>query len=59
MNESKKETSIDSLTVEESYDNRYENIYSSDEDDSEIQFVCTTCGGPWPSCETSCKLFDD
>ena len=22
-------------------------------------FVCSTCGGPWPSCSTSCKMFDD
>ena len=22
-------------------------------------FVCTTCGGPWPDCMDSCKLFDN
>lgn len=21
--------------------------------------VCQTCGGPWPDCMDSCKLFDD
>lgn len=21
--------------------------------------VCKTCGGPWPNCETSCKMFDE
>ena len=20
---------------------------------------CEACGGPWPSCESSCKMFDD
>lgn len=20
---------------------------------------CRACGGPWPDCETSCKIFDD
>ncbi len=34
-----------------------------DDDDcsgnGDMPFVCTTCGGPWPSCETSCKMFDD
>ena len=39
----------------------------TDEDDEvdddyiedDIPFVCKTCGGPYPSCETSCKMFDD
>ena len=22
-------------------------------------WVCVTCGGPWPSCETNCKMFDE
>lgn len=29
------------------------------EREEDIPFVCSTCGGPWPSCETSCKMFDD
>lgn len=31
--------------------------YESERDD-EKPFVCETCGGPWPNCETSCKMFD-
>lgn len=31
-----------------------------DEDgDDEKPFVCRTCGGPWPECQTACKMFDD
>lgn len=39
--------------------------YSMDEDDwdrdddSEIPSGCAACGGPYPQCKTSCKLFDD
>ena len=29
------------------------------EDESEPPFVCDVCGGPYPQCQTSCKLFDD
>lgn len=29
------------------------------EDDSEIPFGCASCGGPYPQCKTSCKMFDD
>lgn len=29
------------------------------EDENGMPFVCGTCGGPWPSCQTSCKMFDD
>ncbi len=28
-------------------------------DEEEMPFVCRTCGGPWPDCRTSCKMFDD
>ena len=31
----------------------------ADEDDGDIPWVCKTCGGPWPDCQTSCKLFDN
>ena len=29
------------------------------EDDNGMPWVCSTCGGPWPNCSTSCKMFDD
>jgi len=28
------------------------------EDYSDVPFGCQTCGGPYPSCTTSCKMFD-
>ena len=30
-----------------------------DENDSITPFGCEVCGGPYPQCKTSCKLFDD
>lgn len=30
-----------------------------DENDDDIPFGCQTCGGPYPSCKTSCTIFDD
>lgn len=30
-----------------------------DAEADEIPFVCRTCGGPYPDCRTSCKMFDD
>jgi hypothetical protein len=35
-----------------------EEDYMEESDDS-IPFVCRTCGGPYPQCMTSCKMFDD
>lgn len=35
----------------------YDWDYEADED--EVPFGCRTCGGPYPDCKTSCKLFDD
>jgi hypothetical protein len=29
------------------------------EDESEPPYVCIVCGGPYPQCQTSCKIFDD
>lgn len=29
------------------------------EDEGDMPWVCKTCGGPWPQCQTSCKLFDN
>ena len=34
-------------------------LEADDEEDDGIPFVCRTCGGPWPECRTSCKMFDD
>lgn len=28
-------------------------------DEDETPFACRACGGPWPDCRTSCKMFDD
>lgn len=33
-------------------------LYSYSEGD-ELPYVCTTCGGPYPQCTSSCKMFDD
>lgn len=35
--------------------------YASDEDDDDddIPEGCRACGGPYPSCTSSCPLFDD
>ena len=35
--------------------------YSSDykDTDEKIPKACEACGGPYPQCTTSCKLFDD
>lgn len=30
-----------------------------DEYPTEKPFCCKNCGGPWPDCKTSCKIFDD
>lgn len=30
-----------------------------EEDDTEPPFGCQACGGPYPQCKTSCKLFDE
>lgn len=36
-------------SLDEIYSNPYENIPE----------CCKSCGGPYPSCLTSCKIFDD
>lgn len=30
-----------------------------EEPDSEVPPCCAACGGPYPQCTTSCKIFDD
>lgn len=39
--------------------NKENTEFVNDMNDDDIPEVCTTCGGPWPSCQTSCKIFDD
>lgn len=36
----------------------YESTYEDDDEADEPE-CCRACGGPWPDCETSCKIFDD
>ena len=38
-------------------DNRDEII--NDSCDNDIPECCIACGGPYPQCMTSCKIFDD
>lgn len=30
-----------------------------EEHDGDISFGCQACGGPYPSCKSSCNVFDD
>ena len=30
-----------------------------DESDEDIPAGCSACGGPYPSCKSSCSIFDD
>lgn len=36
-----------------------EGDWDYESDDEDIPFACKTCGGPYPKCMTSCKMFDD
>lgn len=44
-------------------DEEYFTIYIDDPDDDEdgdgMPEGCAACGGPWPSCQTSCSMYDD
>ncbi len=42
-------------TEESSYDNDYGNIYDEPEG---IPECCEECGGPYPDCIESCKIYD-
>lgn len=33
--------------------------WGNDETNGDIPFCCIACGGPYPQCTTSCKIFDD
>ena len=49
---------IDDMDYEfEEDEEDYDSIY--DEDDSTPPKGCIACGGPYPYCKTSCKIFDD
>lgn len=38
--------------------NLYDDLYDEDDVD-DMPACCRACGGPYPSCMTSCKMFDD
>ena len=44
-------------------DEEYFAIYIDDPDDDDdgdgMPEGCAACGGPWPSCQTSCSMYDD
>lgn len=42
----------------ETYD-EYDNYYDSNSYIIDMPEACKACGGPFPNCTTSCKLFDD
>lgn len=42
-------------TLESTYENDYGNIYS---DKNDIPEGCDACGGPYPDCISSCKMYD-
>lgn len=47
-------------TLESTYENDYEEYYGDyGYSDDNIPDGCEACGGPWPDCKDSCKLFDD
>ena len=33
--------------------------FSYDDEDEEVPVGCIACGGPYPNCMTSCKMFDN
>lgn len=40
-------------------ENDYIDYYSPQDEILDEPECCRTCGGPYPSCMTSCKIFDD
>lgn len=40
-------------------DSTFDDDEFDNEDALEIPWGCKTCGGPYPSCTSSCKLFDE
>lgn len=49
-------TDIDDYGDAHEYDDYYSSVKESDADEPEC---CKACGGPYPECMTSCKIFDD
>ena len=37
----------------------YEEYYDEEESEDDMPECCIACGGPYPDCMTSCKIFDD
>lgn len=54
------------LDNDEEDEDDYNDFYDEDDedefdrdDDSKMPECCKACGGPWPKCKISCKIFDD
>lgn len=41
------------------FENEYDEYFSSINSPIDVPEGCVACGGPYPHCQTSCKLFDD
>lgn len=41
------------------HEHDYDDYYSSIKEEDDEPECCKSCGGPYPSCMTSCKFFDD
>ena len=40
------------------FEDEYDDYYSIGESLDDAPEGCVACGGPYPSCKTSCKIFD-
>lgn len=40
------------------YSDDYDSIFGKPSEDEKPE-SCIACGGPWPSCKSSCKIFDE
>ena len=36
-----------------------QNDFDLEDDDDSMPAGCASCGGPWPDCMSSCKMYDD
>ena len=52
------ENEIAASETEDSYRYGYSSCDVEDEEE-EVPEGCAACGGPYPDCKSSCKLFDD
>ena len=48
---------LDEYALNGDDNNDYEEYYQKPDDD--IPECCKACGGPYPNCRSSCKIFDD